>query len=57
MHAKKYDDAAELLESGAVVMLKHGQVPIQPVKLMTITISEDEGLRNWVFVQIKHLSK
>jgi len=26
MHAKKYDDAAELLESGAVVMLKHGQV-------------------------------
>lgn len=29
MHAKKYSEAIELLSSGAVAMLKHGQVPIR----------------------------
>lgn len=30
MHAKKYNEAIELLNSGAVAMLNHGEVSIHP---------------------------
>ena len=43
MHAKKYSEAIELLSSGAVAMLKHGQVPIRPTMLSILCEME---LRN-----------